>query len=96
MSSNKKIGTAVIRRSLLILTPYKYRNRTQDTKYKPGSMDTSDEVSHIAGHFRNSCMIEFLNILQCSFISFSHKVDSDSLTAETTTSSNSAIENCYN
>lgn len=36
MSSNKKFGTAVIRRLLLILTPYQYRNRTQDTKYKPG------------------------------------------------------------
>lgn len=91
MSSNKKFGTAVFRSLLLILTPHKYRNRTQDTKYKPGKLRPLDEVGHIAGHFSDSSMVEILNILQCSLVCFSHKVNGDTFTAETTSSSNSEI-----
>lgn len=50
---------------------------------------TSDEVGHITGHFRDTGVIELLNILQRSPVTFSHKVDSNSFTAETATSSDS-------
>lgn len=60
----------------------------QDTKYKLECDGASDEVSHIIGHFRNSCMVEFLNILQSSLVCFGNKVNGDSFTAETTSSSN--------
>lgn len=68
----------------------------QGTKYKPECKGTSDEVGHIIRHFRNSCMIEVLNILQCSFVCFGNKVNGDSLAAETTTSSNSEIKKDVN
>lgn len=60
----------------------------QDTKYKLECAGASDEVGHIIGHFRNSCMVEFLNILQCSLIGFGHEVNSNTFTTKTAASSN--------
>lgn len=53
------------------------------------SVGPLDEVGHIIGHFGYSCMVEVLNVLQGSLVSFGYKVDSNPLTAETTTSTNS-------
>lgn len=82
MSSNKKISTVVLRRSLLILTPYKYRNRTQDTKYKPECAATSDEVGHVVGHFSDGRVVEVLDVLQRALVRLRHEVDGDTLAPE--------------
>ena len=42
-----------------------------------------DQVSNVHWHFFDLCVVELLNVTQVSYIAFCQKVDSNSLTSET-------------
>lgn len=48
----------------------------------------SDQVGHIHGHLLHSCVVEGLNVPERALVILSHHVDSDTLSAETATTSN--------
>lgn len=51
-----------------------------------------DQISNVAGHFLNLCVVMVLQFLQCSTIPVGDKVNSDTFTAETTTATDSRKE----
>ena len=48
-----------------------------------------NQIRHVHGHLIDSCVVEFFNVVQSAFVFVSDKVNGDSLTAETSTSTNS-------
>lgn len=55
-----------------------------------------DKISNVHGHFLHGCIVEGLDVSECTLVIFSDHVDSNALSAKTATTSNSIqIKHCY-
>ncbi len=67
--------------------------RLKKKKKKSGVLD---EISNVHRHFLHGCIVEGLDVSECTLVIFSYHVDSDALSAKTATTSNSIqIKHCY-
>ncbi len=62
------------------------RLKRKKKKKKSGVLD---EISNVHWHFLHGCIVEGLDVSECTLVIFSDHVDSDTLSAKTATTSNS-------
>jgi hypothetical protein len=52
----------------------------------------SQQICHVHGHLFDGGVVELFNVVQCTYVVLSHKVDGNALTAKTTATTNSATQ----